>query len=447
MFISEKEYKERMNSFEKRIADCEEKIAKLEASFADGKNTAAYLDGKMNTIINSNKSNTELVKKKFNSLEEKTDKLSEKSSTVENLTRAISKELQAIKNLLIPQSKKAPTQKEIMAAKKYEKELSENIKKVVKITGQTEEEAKEKFEKAKKLTGCAPKEYFLYKFYELSDEEQDKFFLVSHSRQIRKKFDTDMDFFHLLSDKARTNIYFSEFIRRPWCVNTNVDFEEFKTIFKDSPRVIYKPLSGHCGYGVKAFDLSNDAAMEESYNEISTCPNGVVEEYIVQHPDMMKLAPSSVNSLRIVTISSNKKKIFDDGKTYDIVYAGLRIGQGKSIVDNFHSGGMVANVDLETGVIINNAADQNGNVFVRHPDTDMPIKGFKIPYFEEAVNMVKEAIEKNKIEGYIGWDIAISEKGPMFLEVNAAPGVVILQTAAAQEGKGMKYLMEKYINA
>ncbi|MBR5020959.1 MAG: hypothetical protein IKY17_04955, partial [Oscillospiraceae bacterium] len=50
-----------------------------------------------------------------------------------------------------------------------------------------------------------------------------------------------------------------------------------------------------------------------------------------------------------------------------------------------------------------------------------------------------------KVEGYIGWDIAISENGPMLLEVNDRPGSDGLQTAPAQAKMGMKFLMEKYM--
>ena len=123
----------------------------------------------------------------------------------------------------------------------------------------------------------------------------------------------------------------------------------------------------------------------------------------------------------------------------------VRIGRGKSIVDNLHSGGMVANVDMATGRLETNGADRNGTMFEEHPETHTTIKGFQVPYFEEALEMVKEAITKYNVEGYIGWDIAISKDGPKLLEVNDRPGADGLQTAYAQEYKGVKHVMEKYL--
>ena len=221
-------------------------------------------------------------------------------------------------------------------------------------------------------------------------------------------------------------------------------FEQFCDTFKDTERVMYKPIAGHRGYGVEAIYLTPET-MKDIYDRLVTYPEGVVEAFIKQHPEMCKLSPTSVNSLRFVTFSSNKKPVTPDGKMMDIAYSIVRFGREGSIVDNLHSGGMVANVDLETGCLATDGADRNGDLWIEHPDTGVTIKGFKVPYFEEAREMVKEAIATRKVEGYIGWDIAISENGPMLLEVNDRPGSDGLQTAPAQAKQGMKYLMEKYM--
>ena len=53
-----------------------------------------------------------------------------------------------------------------------------------------------------------------------------------------------------------------------------------------------------------------------------------------------------------------------------------------------------------------------------HPDTQIKFKGFEIPFYKEA-----EALAI-KLHHYlyrchsIGWDIAITEKGPVFIEGN-----------------------------
>ena len=326
----------------------------------------------------------------------------------------------------------------------YQKKVDNSVKKVMERTGWDYESTKAKLLATIERTGCTPTEFFLYRFYELTEEQQDTYYIAKYQKIFQKKYGVDKDFVALLYDKERTNNYFAEYVRRPWCVNTKVTFEQFNDTFKDTDRVMYKPIAGHRGYGVEAIYLTPEN-MKEVYDRLATYPEGVVEAFIKQHPEMCKLSPTSVNSLRFVTFSSNSKPVTADGKMMDIAYSIVRFGREGAIVDNLHSGGMVANVDLETGCLATDGADRNGDMWTTHPDTGVTIKGFKVPYFEEAREMVKEAIATRKVEGYIGWDIAISENGPMLLEVNDRPGSDGLQTAPAQAKMGMKFLMDKYM--
>ena len=134
-----------------------------------------------------------------------------------------------------------------------------------------------------------------------------------------------------------------------------------------------------------------------------------------------------------------------DGKHTDVAYVCLRIGGGDAFVDNYHSGGMATAVDLETGCIVTDGVNELGKIIASHPKTGVTFKGFKIPYFKEALAMVTEACEKNKLSAYIGWDVAISENGPVLIEVNQRPGSMLLTAPWISEKRGMKHVMEKYL--
>ena len=55
---------------------------------------------------------------------------------------------------------------------------------------------------------------------------------------------------------------------------------------------------------------------------------------------------------------------------------------------NLHQGGIGAGIDLETGRT-NNAA--LGNRFTQyHPDTDMPLVGFEVPYWPHVLEMSRQ---------------------------------------------------------
>ena len=96
-------------------------------------------------------------------------------------------------------------------------------------------------------------------------------------------------------------------------------------------------------------------------------------------------------------------------------------------MDNFNSGGMVAPIDVKTGIVSDRAIDKKKNLYEVHPATGNIIKGFKFPDWEEALKMCKEAAKVVPEMAYIGWDVAFSDKGPVFVEANEFPGHDIYQ--------------------
>ena len=140
---------------------------------------------------------------------------------------------------------------------------------------------------------------------------------------------------------------------------------------------------------------------------------------IPQHPEVSRLYPHAVNTYRIVTV-------FSEGKA-NVVYAFIRIGNGGRAVDNINAGGMAAPIDVETGVINNVAFDKDYNYYENHPYTGHPLIGVTIPLWKEACDFVCQAARRIPQLRYVGWDVAITEKGPTFIEANQHPGHDILQ--------------------
>ena len=148
---------------------------------------------------------------------------------------------------------------------------------------------------------------------------------------------------------------------------------------------------------------------------------------------MSELYPNSVNSLRIFTY-------FDEKKTH-FLQAILKIGNN-GITDNFSINGMYAFLD-ETGTVITPAIDKNDNIYGIHPISKKQILGFKVPEFEEAINLVLEASKEIPQIKYIGWDVAISEKGPCIIEGNSYPGVFQIKPRFSKDKTGILPKYEK----
>lgn len=325
--------------------------------------------------------------------------------------------------------------------KKFEKAIEE----IIAITGWDREYAMSQFQAAVERTHCTPKEYVLYRFYELTPEEQDQVFVANFSRKITAKYSDDKEFIDLLYNKEKTNEFFDELMGRPWCVNTKISEDDFTTLFSGSERVIYKPLAGNRGKGIKSFWL-NSSNINQVYRRLAKYPEGVVEAYVVQHPEMGKLSPYSVNTIRVVTVSHKTAPVIAGTDIMaDIAYTSVRIGGGKSVVDNFHSGGMCACIDLRTGEIVTDAVDAKGKVYHEHPVTETTFKGFRIPYYHETLDVIMKTIKEKNLEGYLGWDMAITENGPVLIELNDVPAVALLSAPWVPEKKGQKHIMAKYL--
>lgn len=91
---------------------------------------------------------------------------------------------------------------------------------------------------------------------------------------------------------------------------------------------------------------------------------------------------------------------------------------------NLQQGAVGIGIDLATG-ITTSAVQGKSKVIEYAPGTRLLLSGIRIPYWKE---MLKLAIRAQEISGlgFLGADIAIdSEHGPVFLELNARPGLSI----------------------
>ena len=74
-----------------------------------------------------------------------------------------------------------------------------------------------------------------------------------------------------------------------------------------------------------------------------------------------------------------------------------------------------------------------------HPVTGKAFEGFQIPYWEEILKLTEKALRKVDGINYVGWDIAITGKGPIIVEGNCVPCPTIYESFFAYRKEGRKY--------
>ena len=226
-------------------------------------------------------------------------------------------------------------------------------------------------------------DYFLFCFEDLNDLQRSTYITRGINNNIRQL--NDREYYKYFRDKVLFNDTFKEYLGRNYIDLTKSSLDDFKKFLEVNPIIIVKPIDESGGVGIEKIKIEKETDIEKLYNNLIDTKRTLVEECVVQHDEMAKLCASSVNTLRIVTITKNNKT--------HIMVRVIRMGNGINAVDNFHAGGMYTVFD-ENGVITKPAIDREGNIYEEHPFTKTKIEGFKIPYYKESIELVKQVCKK-----------------------------------------------------
>ena len=92
---------------------------------------------------------------------------------------------------------------------------------------------------------------------------------------------------------------------------------------------------------------------------------------------------------------------------------------------NLQQGAVGAGIDLATGVTTTAVQGKKSKIIENVPGSRLALSGITIPYWREILDLAVKAQEISGL-GFLGADISIDkERGPVFLELNARPGLSI----------------------
>lgn len=281
----------------------------------------------------------------------------------------------------------------------------------------------------------SPLEYYLFHFWELSEDEKDKWAGTGFMYEYQKIMNP-LSTRGTLLNKAKFLKNNAEFITHKWLDIEDGDFEKLRPFIESikGKKIVLKNVTGNCGIGVQVIDTSKVSA-DEIIRIAKTHNLTLAEEFIYQHDELNRLSPSALNTVRIFTQIVNDKVI--------ILGTRLRISVNSN-VDNLAAGNMAAAVDEKTGIITRPAiySDITKEPESVHPITGVNIVGFKIPNWDLVIKKVKEIALHNKENRSVGWDIAVTNEGVDFIEGNHDWCKLVYQLPI---GKGMKNELKKYL--
>ncbi len=299
----------------------------------------------------------------------------------------------------------------------------------------------------KKFWGCYPLHYFRYDLYkqdkqlteqELIDYIPEFFFYV-----LFLPFYYPGEEERVLSDKIRTEQFFRSLgIPQPPTICKiiknrvynnrlcEIDFETIAEKIEEEKykKIFVKPSDGAGGYGIYIFNRvnekhyvnSNNVIFDEGFlNQIGKRNDYIIQPGLEQEESISRIYPHSINTFRIVTENKNGH--------VSIVCSVLRMGRGGKQVDNISQDGLILKIDKDGGRCGGYATTEQCEYFEKHPDTNFVFQTYRISCWDKIEEFVIKNADKLPQFVYIGWDIALTKKGPLAIEGNLAFGLDLYQ--------------------
>lgn len=309
--------------------------------------------------------------------------------------------------------------------------------------------------RARALHNIGPRYHSLYDLTRIPEESWDEF-IIDNSvknllRQINSKearevvFDKIAFFRHCETHNLPTIPILATIDHRsPGDPLNGLDPEKWELLLRNAPNDLFiKLIDGT--WGIDAFVASRATEELWSYcNQTGTLKDlhtfamdrlnnrrgWIVQPLVENHRALRPIMSSNaLGTIRAVT--------YANANSIELLYAVLRIPVGQNRADNFAhgtSGNLAAEVDLVSGKIQTPRASKT-TVWpdmidvLRHPDTGSVIRGTVVPYWTELKRLLVKAQGTLHDLPTLGWDVAITDSGPIIVEANSTYDLDIVQVA------------------
>lgn len=206
-------------------------------------------------------------------------------------------------------------------------------------------------------------------------------------------------------------------------VITDAEVDSILASIEDS-RIFYKLNMCGGGSGVFVADKKDghfytNEGMQLTATNIRSYFSGkecLFERKLEQVEELAKFNQSTINTLRVLTYKNK------------VIAVTARLGRKGAYCDNRSQGGFIVNVDLETGIM----ADYCHYIYsaeksYEHPDSHIPYKGTKLPFWSEVIACVEKACTMLPYYNSVGFDVALTPQGPVVIEINTGSDIYVSQ--------------------
>jgi hypothetical protein len=204
-----------------------------------------------------------------------------------------------------------------------------------------------------------------------------------------------------------------------------------------------KPTDSRCSLGVanlQRYDRTTDhlvtrlgrqVPVAEFVEQVEQFAAGgyLFQTRLEPHPKIAELVGDQLSTVRMFVL------VDDEGAT--LLRASWKIPSGESVADNFwRAGNMLGGIDVETGRIIRVLRrTASGTAAIdKHPKTGADFTGLVFPEWHEMRDVVMQAASAVSSCHFQGWDVALTDRGPVLVELEGDGGDPIMEQLCFDSG-------------
>lgn len=202
-----------------------------------------------------------------------------------------------------------------------------------------------------------------------------------------------------------------------------------------------KPFDSACSMGTAKIDgydgdrdaviLGDDLVPVEGFAELVEALGRayIFQTLMLPHPEIAKIIGPSVSSVRMF--------VFSDDNGCDVFRAAWKIPASANVADNFwRVGNMLAGIDGETGKIVKtmHRTPTGLEPITAHPTTGVSFTDMVFPHWDEMRATVLAAAVNLPECHFQGWDVALTDRGPILVELEGDGGNPIMEQLCFESG-------------
>jgi hypothetical protein len=203
-----------------------------------------------------------------------------------------------------------------------------------------------------------------------------------------------------------------------------------ESLLNNNGRFILKHITLESGEGTYVLEVQNGEVLIDGkpsdLDQLSAVlRNGIwlLQDFMLSHEAIRKINSTALNTTRIVTILDGHEPQY---------LAGFQAFATKGeCTDSWSCGSIYVGIDIDNECLLEqgfyNLSVTGKSIATEHPDSGSCFMGYHLPYLKDAVELCKKAHNLLYFNFIIGWDVAITDVGPVIIEANEKPGINVMQ--------------------